>query len=224
MAPGVTLDRENTPSYQVSVTATDRGNESDTTAVTINLDNVNDPPVAENYTPRTDEDVPLKNIEVLTDDTDPDTERARLRVSVQRQPLNGTARAESDQTITYTPNENFFTGPDHPDSFIYRVSDGTSVDDGSVSVTVDSVNDLPVFSSTFRVTFFVYERAEAGAMVGAVTASDVEDGAEVTYSLDGADAAAFEIGEQSGQITVGDMVTFDITMQDTYAFTGRGRR
>ena len=44
VAPGVTLDRENTPSYQVSVTATDRGNESDTTAVTINLDNVNDPP------------------------------------------------------------------------------------------------------------------------------------------------------------------------------------
>ena len=81
--------------------------------------------------------MPLTNIEVLTDDTDPDTERARLRVSVQRQPLNGTARAESGQTITYTPNENFFAGPDHPDSFIYRVSDGTSVDDGAVSVTVD---------------------------------------------------------------------------------------
>ena len=219
VAPGVTLDRENTPSYQVTVTATDRANDSDTTAVTINLDNVNDPPVAENYTARTDEDVPLRNIEVVTDDTDPDTERARLRVSVQRQPLNGTARAESDQTITYTPNENFFAGPDHPDSFIYRVSDGTSVDDGSVSVTVEPVNDLPVFSSTLRVTFFVYELAGAGAMVGAVTASDVEDGEELTYSLDGADASAFEIGEQSGQITVASGTTFDIGMQETYMFT-----
>ena len=88
VAPGVTLDRENTPSYQVTVTATDRLNASDTIAVTINLDNVNDPPVAESDTATTNEDMSV-NIDVLDNDTDPDTERARLRVSVLTQPLNG---------------------------------------------------------------------------------------------------------------------------------------
>ena len=169
VAPGVTLDRENTPSYQVTVTATDRLNASDTIAVTINLDNVNDPPVAESDTATTNEDMSV-NIDVLDNDTDPDTDRARLRVSVLTQPLNGTARAQSDQTITYTPNANFAG----PNSFTYRLSDGQFTDDGSVSVTVVAVNDAPTFFPTTAARS-VPEDAEAGDNVGpAVTATDVE--------------------------------------------------
>ena len=104
MAPGVTLDREHTSSYEVTVTASDRLNASDSITVTINVSNVNEAPTAVNDTATTNEDQSVK-IDVLANDTDPDTERAALRVSVQRQPLNGTARVESDRTITYTPNE-----------------------------------------------------------------------------------------------------------------------
>ena len=109
VAPDVTLDRERTSSYEVTVTATDRLNESDSITVTINVSNVNDPPVAANDTATTAEDQSVK-IDVLDNDTDPDTERANLRVSVLTQPLNGRARVESDRTITYTPNANF-AGP-----------------------------------------------------------------------------------------------------------------
>ena len=217
VAPGVTLDRENTPSYQVTVTATDRLNASDTIAVTINLDNVNDPPVAESDTATTNEDMSV-NIDVLDNDTDPDTDRARLRVSVLTQPLNGTARAQSDQTITYTPNANFAG----PNSFTYRVSDGRLTDDGSVSVTVVAVNDAPTFFPTTAARS-VPEDAEAYANVGApVTAMDV-DNAMLTYRLSGADASSFDI-DSDGQITVGMGAKFDIATQDTYSRHRHRRR
>ena len=216
VAPGVTLDRENTPSYQVTVTATDRLNASDTIAVTINLDNVNDPPVAESDTATTNEDMSV-NIDVLDNDTDPDTDRARLRVSVLTQPLNGTARAQSDQTITYTPNANFAG----PNSFTYRVSDGRLTDDGSVSVTVVAVNDAPAFPAA-TAERSVPESAEADDNVGApVTATDI-DNAMLTYRLSGADASSFDI-DSDGQITVGMGVTFDAAMKDEYAVTVTAR-
>ena len=200
------------PSYEVTVTASDRLNASDTIAVTINLDNVNDPPVAESDTATTNEDMSV-NIDVLYNDTDPDTERARLRVSVLTQPLNGTARAQSDQTITYTPNANFAG----PNSFTYRVSDGRLTDDGSVSVTVVAVNDAPTFFPTTAARS-VPEDAEAYANVGSpVTATDI-DNAMLTYRLSGADASSFDI-DSDGQITVGMGVTFDAAMKDEYAVT-----
>ena len=138
VAPGVTLDREHTSSYEVTVTASDRLNESDSITVTINVSNVNEAPTAVNDTATTDEDQSVR-IDVLANDTDPDTERAALTVSVLRDPLDGTARVESDRTITYTPNANFAG----ENSFTYSVSDGSLSDAGSVTVTVEAVNDAP---------------------------------------------------------------------------------
>ena len=118
VAPGVTLDREVTPSYEVTVTASDRLNESDSITVTINVSNVNEAPTAMNDTAMTAEDTEVK-IDVLANDTDPDTPRANLRVSVGTQPLDGTARVESDRTITYTPNANYHGPP--PTPYLRRV-------------------------------------------------------------------------------------------------------
>ena len=202
VAPGVTLDREGTSSYEVTVTASDRLNESDSITVTINVSDVPEPPTAVNDTAMTAEDTRV-NIDVLDNDTDPDTERARLRVSVLTQPLNGTARAQSDQTITYTPNANFAG----PNSFTYRVSDGRLTDDGSVSVTVVAVNDAPTFFPTTAARS-VPEDAEADDNVGApVTATDV-DGDLLGYRLSGPDASSFDI-DSDGQITVAERAALD---------------
>ena len=216
VAPGVTLDREGTPSYEVTVTATDRSNASDSITVTINVSNVNEAPTAINDTATTDEDQSVR-IDVLANDTDPDTEKAALRVSVLTQPLNGRARVESDRTITYTPNANFAG----ENSFTYRVSDGSLSDAGSVTVTVEAVNDAPTFPSPTAARS-VPEDAEADDNVGApVTATDI-DNAMLTYSLSGADASSFDI-DSDGQITVGMGVTFDAAMKDEYAVTVTAR-
>ena len=182
VAPGVTLDRERISSYEATVTATDRLNESDSITVTINVSDVPEPPTAVNDTATTAEDQSVK-IDVLANDTDPDTERAALRVSVLARPLNGTARVESDRTITYTPNANFAG----ENSFTYRLSDGSLSDDGSVTVTVEAVNDAPVFPPSETGARSVPESAKAGDNAGApVTATDV-DNAMLTYRLSGAD-------------------------------------
>ena len=215
VAPDVTLDRELTSSYEVTVTASDRLNESDSITVTINVSDVPEPPTAMNDTARTDEDQSVK-IDVLANDTDPDTERANLRVSVGTQPLNGRARVESDRTITYTPNANYHGPPS--DSFTYTVSDGSLSDAGSVTVTVEAVNDAPVFAPSETGARSVPKDAEAGDNVGApVTATDI-DNAMLTYRLSGADASSFDI-DSDGQITVGMGVMFDIATQDAYIVT-----
>ena len=212
VAPGITLDREHTSSYEVTVTASDRLNESDSITVTINVSNVNEAPTAMNDTATTKEDQSVR-IDVLANDTDPDTEKAALRVSVLTQPLNGRARVESDRTITYTPNVNFAGD----NSFTYSVSDGSLSDAGSVTVSVEAVNDAPTFPSPPAVRS-VPEDAEADDNVGApVTATDV-DNAMLTYRLSGADASSFDI-DGDGQITVGMGAKFDIATQDTYSVT-----
>ena len=212
VAPGVTLDRERTPSYEVTVTASDGKGGTDSITVTINVSNVNEAPTAVNDTATTDEDQSVR-IDVLANDTDPDTERAALRVSVGRQPLNGTASVERDRTITYTPNANFAG----ENSFTYSVSDGSLSDAGSVTVTVEAVNDAPAFAAV-PAERSVSENAEADDNVGApVTATDI-DNAMLTYSLSGADSDSFNI-DSNGQIAVATGVTFDIATQETYVVT-----
>ena len=102
-------------------------------------------------------------------------------------------------------------------SFTYRVSDGSLSDDGSVTVTVEAVNDAPTFFPTTAARS-VPEDAEADDNVGApVTATDI-DNAMLTYRLSGADASSFDI-DSDGQITVATGVTFDIATQETYVVT-----
>ena len=191
----VTLDRERTLSYDATVTAAD--GKGGTDSITINVSNVNERLTAINDAAMTDEDQSVK-IDVLANDTDPDTERAALRVSVLTQPLNGRARVEADKTITYTPNANYHGPPSDP--FTYTVSNGSLSADGSVTVTVVSMNDAPTFPSPTAARS-VPEDAEADDNVGApVTAMDVES-ALLTYRRSGADAGSFDI-DGDGQIAV----------------------
>ncbi len=72
--------------------------------------------------------------------------------SIQVQGTNGTASTPATSTppnphaqiLSYTPNANFFGG----DFFIVRISDGTLFDDITVNVTINPVNDAPIFTST----------------------------------------------------------------------------
>ena len=135
---------------------------------------------------------------MLANDTDPDTERAALRVSVGRQPLNGTASVESDRTITYTPNANFAG----ENSFTYRVSDGSLSDAGSVTVTVEAVNDAPAFPAA-TAERSVSENARPERRLASRSATDV-DGDLLGYRPG---SARFEIDEDTGQIQVAPGVT-----------------
>ncbi len=83
-------------------------------------------------------------IDVLTNDDDPENDD--LTVSLLSRPGNGLATIETDNTITYTPNPNYHGA----DAFSYTLSDGMFSDEGTVSVTIRSVNDPPEFRAPTR--------------------------------------------------------------------------
>src|SRR5205085_2085364 len=78
-------------------------------------------------------------IAVLTNDSDPEGDT--LTVSGVSTPAHGSATANADGTITYTPALNY----NGADSFTYTISDGHGgTATGTVDVTITAVNDAPV--------------------------------------------------------------------------------
>jgi len=99
---------------------------TDTAAVTLTVNPVNDIPVASNDVATTSKGVPIV-VDVLANDTDVDGDALSI-VSVGA-PGNGSAAINSDGTVTYTPNADF----SGTDTFAYTISDGNG---GSASATV----------------------------------------------------------------------------------------
>ncbi|MDX1449965.1 MAG: Ig-like domain-containing protein, partial [Acidimicrobiia bacterium] len=106
--------------------------------VTITVNPVPDPPVANDDIASTSEDAPI-GIDVLANDTDPDDDG--LTITNLTQPANGTASIQPDATITYTPDPDF----NGIDTFTYTANDGTTDSaPATVTVNVTPVNDPPV--------------------------------------------------------------------------------
>ena len=121
-----------------SYTANDAGGPSAVTAVTINVTNSNDPPVAAADTFSTDPGVTL-NVPapgVLANDTDPDA-GASLTAQLVSGPAQGTLTLFASGGFNYAPPP-AFTGEI---TFSYRVSDGTA-NSASTAVTI-RINGRP---------------------------------------------------------------------------------
>ena len=118
-----------------------QGATSNQATVTITV-GPNDPPVAnDDLNNNTDEDVAI-NIDVVDNDVDPDGSIDPTSINILSDPIFGTALANTDGTVTYTPNPNV-TGND---SFTYQVDDnlGATSNVAQVDVSIDPVNDPPV--------------------------------------------------------------------------------
>jgi VCBS repeat-containing protein len=120
--------------------ANDGTDNSTAAMVTITVNALNDAPVALNDNYATDEDTAL-NIAadgVLANDTDvEDAITAILVTDVS----NGALTLNADGSFSYTPNADW----NGIDSFTYVANDGTDNSTAAtVTITVDSINDLPV--------------------------------------------------------------------------------
>lgn len=120
---------------------------TDTGTVNITVQAVNDAPTAvdDAYTISEDPATALTgNVLTLIDgagnsDSDPDGPSA-LTAQLVTGPSHGTLVLNGDGTFSYTPEANF----NGTDTFIYRAWDGAAGDTAVVTITVSSVNDLPV--------------------------------------------------------------------------------
>ncbi|WP_168211009.1 cadherin-like domain-containing protein [Persicimonas caeni] len=135
----------------------------------------NDAPTASNDSYGVDEDglLDVSPSGVLANDTDPDGDA--LTASVVSGPSNGTLNLSANGGFTYEPAPNFHGS----DSFTYRASDGDGGSDtATVNISVGSVNDAPVFTSTP-----VTSATEDQPYSYLVTATDVDTGDSLTISL-----------------------------------------
>lgn len=98
---------------------------------------VNNPPVAVNDSASTAEDTPV-TIDVLSNDSDPDGDL--INVVAVTDGAKGTVANNGNGTVTYSPSKDLHGS----DSFTYRISDGQKQVQGTVSVTIGSVQDPPV--------------------------------------------------------------------------------
>ena len=117
----------------------------------------------------------------------------------------------------------FITPPDYegPGDNEYLVtieaSDGTHTDEIVVTVTVTDINEQPSFSGE-TATLTITENTAVDTNIGvAITASDPDAGATLTYTLDGEDAASFHVVEQTGQLQT--KATLDYETESTYTVT-----
>jgi VCBS repeat-containing protein len=118
------------------------GNEySNEATVTITIDSVNDPPVANDDDYETEEDTPLivQAPGILTNDTDPENDL--LSAVLFDGVTKGTLTFYSNGSFIYTPNSNYYGS----DSFTYKAYDGAIVSNtATVYLTITQVNDPPV--------------------------------------------------------------------------------
>ena len=144
--------------------------------VTVTVGMVNDVPVVADVTLTVEEDMAG---ELTLSATDNDGDAVTFTVT---DPTNGTVALDGDK-VTYTPAANF----NGTDSFTYTANDGTADSAaGTVSVTVNSVNDAPVFTVEMPDVMIAEDN---GLLSFTYEATDV-DGDTLTFSIAGEPAGA----------------------------------
>ncbi len=121
--------------------AEDGQNSSAITSVTLNINCLNDLPVAEDDVYETLEDTPLNVAApgVLVNDQDPDNNP--LTAIPNTQPTQGTLTLNANGSFTYTPDDDTCGA----DSFTYFANDGSANSNlSTVFLTIPCVNDPPV--------------------------------------------------------------------------------
>ena len=209
------LDYDIKNSYMVMVNVSDSKGGSDSIVITIEIIEV-------------DETVP-NNAPVFASES---TTRKVAENSVENTNIGAaiTATDDDNDTLTYqlagTDAASFSientTGQlktkselNHEDKSSYTVTVSVSDDKGGtdniiVTISVSDVNEAPSFPTT-NTTRNVAERTAAGINIGAaVTATDPDADASLTYTLSGTDAVSFDIDNKTGQLKTKAALNYDI--------------
>lgn len=137
--PALNFDGVDLFSYSV----TDGNGGTDTAFVTLNVNSVNDAPLARDVSWNLSEDTPL-TFDVLFNDSDVDGDNLQVTNVTGQQ--NGSIVINANNTITYTPNANF----NGTETLTYTISDGNGgFDTATINLTVAPVNDIDAKQDLF---------------------------------------------------------------------------
>jgi len=162
--------------------ANDGTADSNIVTVSLTINPVNDPPVANDDSASTDEDTPLTVPApgVLGNDTDVDGDS--LHAVLESGPSHAASfTLNSDGSYSYTPAADF----NGTDTFTYKASDGNGGSDGAtVTITVNAVNDAPV--NTVPAGPITAHQGQ-DTPIGGISVTDVDAGSDdiqMTLSVD----------------------------------------
>jgi VCBS repeat-containing protein len=176
----------------LTVTATDAGGLTTSTAVVLTINPVNDAPVLGNSSVSGNEDANITGTIVATD-----IDSTILSYTLITGPANGTVTVNANGTYSYRANTNY----NGIDSFTVRASDGSLNSAlATVTVTVNRANDAPTDISVSRTN--VDETSLIGTVVGTATATDPDAGDTRTFSLTNNAGGRFAINPTTGVISV----------------------
>jgi fibronectin-binding autotransporter adhesin len=219
-------DFETKASYSFNVVATDNGtgNLTDTQAVTVSVNDLNDnaPVITSGVTASVDENADLSTVVYTATATDADVTNANKTISFS---LTGTDAAAFDidsstGVVTLKASADYETKASY--SFSVVATDngtGNLTDTQAVTVSVNDLNDnAPVITS--GATASIDENADLSTVVYTATATDA-DGTNgnktISFSLTGTDAAAFDIDSNTGEVTL--KASADFETKSSYSFT-----
>ncbi len=190
----------------------DDGATSNPATVHITVNEVNDPPLANDDHNSTDEDVTVW-FYVLSNDTDDDGTLDPASLTIQTAPTHGTAVAYGNGTIGYTPDANYSGS----DTLTYTVEDdgGAISDPATVHITVNEVNDPPVANDDY-----IYTEED----IGWVWIFPLDNDTDVDGTLDSA-SLTIQTEPSHGDATVhsGGSIEYipdaDYSGSDTFTYT-----
>jgi len=210
---------ETKSSYSFNVVATDNGTGSltDTQAVTVSVNDVNEAPVITSAaTGSVDENAATSTVIYTVTATDADGTTANNTLTYS---LTGTDASlldinASTGVVTLKASANFETKSSY--SFNVVATDngtGALTDTQAVTVSVNDVNEAPVITS--GTTGSVNENAATSTVIYTATATDV-DSNTLTYSLTGTDASLLDINASTGVVTLKASANFET--KSSYSF------
>ena len=197
------LNYETKSTYTVTVSVSDGNDGSDSITVTINVTNVNEAPVFTDGSSTTrsvaENTASGTNIGTAVSATDVDSGNT-LTYSLSGTDADSFSIVSTSGQLQTSAALNYETKTSY--SVTVSVSDGNGGSDSiTVTINVTNVNEAPMFTDGDSTTRSVAENTASGQNIGtAVSATDVDSGNTLTYSLGGTDADSFSIVSTSGQL------------------------
>ena len=179
------------PTDSFTYTVIDAQNKTSNIAtVTVTINAI---PVAVDDNDQTNQATPLI-INVINNDNDPDAAVQADSITIVSMPTNGSATANANGTVTYTPN-NAFTGPS--DSFTYTITDAQNAVSNIATASIQ-VNANPVAVNDTALT------VQATAVIIDVIANDTDSDGSIqanSVTVDTAPMYGNAIANANGTIT-----------------------
>lgn len=217
------IDYETNPTFALTVQAADNGSPSlsASATVTVNLANVNDPPVAGPQTFAINENTAAGTVVGTVLATDQDAKQT-LTYSITGGNVNDAFALDSATgvlTVKTASALNFEFVPQF--SLTVRISDNGNPQLATtipVTVNLKDVNDLPTFTIN-TATFVVAENSPVNTFVGQLVASDQDVGQTLTYFIASGDPNGTFTIDNQGVISVLNTAFLDYETNPTFNLT-----